>query len=464
MLEPRLRRAPEFLVVALMLQLASGGSWPLEAASNTPAAAPLVADIQPALPNLPDDNSKPAIANSPNAVPTHIVRAAIEKPQAKPSPASNNSQISIAGVEKLIIKVQGYTAISGEHRVNENSSILVAGLGWVNVKDKSLGEIEQYLSEEIQKLTGREAVVSVEVAEYKPIFVSGYVTKAGSFPWRPGYTVLHAETLSGGPFRPTAMGAALPSDTERARAHRGASDLANVEVMLARLNSERTDSKEIKRPAKLKELVPDVDADRLLAAQGTAMASRRAAYEAQVQGLDRARLLAQEEFQELRDEHSRLKEQVKSRGENLAKLETLKDKGYLRAERILDEQGRVADLEGRLSSSSVALARVKSLLGTFQRDIDVLRQERIAAIDTETIRLEREASQLEIEVQSATTSYRKLTGANAFNESQSKQSMVGYEIVRGGTAGAPVAISANRFTLLEPGDVLVVNLVDQFNN
>jgi protein involved in polysaccharide export with SLBB domain len=317
----------------------------------------------------------------------------------------------------------------------------------------------------LQKLTGREANVSVEVAEYKPIFVSGYVTRAGSFPWRPGYTVLHAETLSGGVYRPTsATGAALPSDSEKARAHRAASDLANVEVTIARLNAERSGSKEIERPARLKDLVSDVEADRLLAAQGTAMASRKAAHEAQTQGIDRARQLAQEEYEELRTQHVRLQQQLQARQDNLTKLDGLKEKGYLRAERILDEQARVADLEARVSNSSVALARIKSMLGTFQRDIDVLRQDRIAQIDAETIKQEREASQLEIEVQSAAQSYRKLTGINAFNESQSsKQSMVGYEIVRQ-KEGQPVAVAANRFTLLEPGDVLVVSLVDQFNN
>ncbi len=481
MSEPRVLRSPEFVAIALLLMFAGAYWLPLSAALPTIAAnaaevssevssGVTVATAENSAAVTPQDTGSSglakSVANNPaTGLSNRQGRTAIEKSAAKPNIASNNSRISISGVEKLIIRVEGYTSISGEHRVSENSSLLVAGLGWVSVKDKSLGEIEQLLSSELQKLTGRDANVSVEVAEFKPIFVSGYVTRAGSFPWRPGYTVLHAETLSGGVYRPTsATGAALPSDTEKARAHRAASDLANVEVTIARLNAERAGAKEIERPARLKDLVSDVDADRLIAAQGTALASRRAAHDAQVQGLERARALAQEEYQELRNQHVRLQEQLRARQDNLNKLDGLKEKGYLRAERILDEQARVADLEARTSNSSVALARVKSLLGTFQRDLDVIRQDRIAQIDAETIKQEREASQLEIEVQSAAQSYRKLTGTNAFNESQSsKQSMVGYEIVRQ-KDGQPVAVSASRFTLLEPGDVLVVSLVDQFNN
>jgi hypothetical protein len=137
MLEPRVLRSPEFVAIALLLMFA-GATWiPLNAALPTTAAnaAEASTDVTAATTLATAENSTAAapldagasglaksVANNPgNGFPNRASRTAIEKSAPKPNINSNNSRISIAGVEKLIIRVEGYTSISGEHRVKSSS-------------------------------------------------------------------------------------------------------------------------------------------------------------------------------------------------------------------------------------------------------------------------------------------------------------------------------------------------------
>ncbi len=408
--------------------------------------------------------STPTVAQQESAAvtPPVVAPVAAAAEPARPS-TQGGSRTPVSGLEKINLVAPGFPLITGIHSIEPDGTIPLPGLGRIDVHDKKLGDIEGLVAKEIRRLTGRDALVTVDVVEYKPIFVSGYVARAGSFAWRSGYTVLHAETLSGGVYRPTATDTATPSESERARAHRAAVELANVLASIETLKAIKSGAADLTVPPRLKDMITPEQSVRLMESQRTHLASNRASFESRRQGLERALALGREELEGLQTQKVRVEEQALMRKRNLDEILSLKSKGLIRSERILDERTRLADLDEKLTNILVSVARVKSLSGSIERDIETLQQERISTINAELIRLEQQQSQLEIEVEVANSAYRRLTGSSAFVNNGSRDPIIRYEIVRMDD-NKPVAIPATRFTLIQPGDVLVVSLVDQMNN
>ena len=115
------------------------------------------------------------------------------QPKSRSTTASN----LVTNAERLSIKVLGYAELTGEYRLNSDETISLPVIGRVSISSMTLVELERELTERVSRITNREAYVNVEVVEYKPVFVSGAVTRPGPAPWKPGMTVLHALTLTG---------------------------------------------------------------------------------------------------------------------------------------------------------------------------------------------------------------------------------------------------------------------------
>ncbi|MDX2158558.1 MAG: polysaccharide biosynthesis/export family protein [Hyphomicrobiaceae bacterium] len=375
--------------------------------------------------------------------------------------AAARGGIPITSAERVSIRVPEYPVLSGEYRINDDETISFPVVGRVKVSGKTAAELELEIADEVRRRAGRECQVTMEVIEYKPVFVNGYVTRAGAMPWKPGYTVMHAESLAGGVFRPSDNRSALPAESERARANRAAADLARVLAQHARIQAERAGEAKVPMPKEMLELVSKAEATKLMEAQNSMHQSRRVAFDARIKSLHRGRSVAEEEVRGLKDQMARLDEQITLRQTYSKSVKALNAKGLVRFERTLDEQTRVSELEERRTNVIVALARVHGTLASVVRELDVAQQERVAQLDEELIRLEREAAQQRIEVDAAKIAYRRLTGQNALaGTDQRANPILSYEIVRT-EFGTLRNINAQPLTPLLPGDLLVVRLQEQ---
>lgn len=380
---------------------------------------------------------------------------------AQPDAANASGGIPIVSAERVSIRVPEYPVLSGEYRINDDETISFPVVGRIRVTGHTAADLERVIAAEVLRRAGREVQVTMEVVDYKPVFVNGYVSRAGAMPWKPGYTVMHAESLAGGAYRPTDNRSALPADSEKARATRAASDLSRVLAQFARLQAEKTGETKLVAPKEMFEIVPKAEARKLLAAQTTMLNSRKTAHDAKMKSLTRSRSLGEEEVAALKQQMGRLDEQLKIRQEFSRSVKALNIKGLVRFERTLDEQSRIADLEEKRTNVIVAMARVHSGLATVIRELETVEQERAANLDEEMIRLEREASQYRIDVDAAKGAYRKLTGQNALAEGDQRSTpLLAYEIVRN-EGGVPKSINAQPLTALLPGDLLVVKLQEQ---
>ena len=401
----------------------------------------------------------PSVAGNPKTSPSSR-RATVDY---KSFSAERMLGARLVNAERIHVRIPGHANISGEYRVNGDGTIALPGLGRFEISTATIADFETQLADEIARISGRETAVTIEVLDYRPVFVSGSVARAGAFPWKPGLSILHAETLAGGMARgdtatPGAgAGVGMMTDREKDRALRAAYELAATLATIARLRVEKENGDKLVVLAKLSDLVSPSDQAGLIATQEATLRSRNSAHAARISAITNARTLASKELGALLEQRVRMLDQLSKRRATLKKIENLASQGFARADRVFEDQLRISELEERLTNTTLAIARIEATAATAQVDLDVLKLGRIAEIDTEILRLEQKASQLELELDSANGAFRRITGQELAGTRATRGPMTSYEIVRT-EAGVSKVIKADRATLLQPGDVLMVNL------
>lgn len=99
----------------------------------------------------------------------------------------------------ISITVYGEEDLKMQHvRLTDAGTISYPVLGEIQVRGKTVGDLEKILTE---GLRGRYLVnprVSVTIDEYRPFFINGQVAASGKFPYQPGLTVRKAVSIAGG--------------------------------------------------------------------------------------------------------------------------------------------------------------------------------------------------------------------------------------------------------------------------
>jgi protein involved in polysaccharide export with SLBB domain len=365
--------------------------------------------------------------------------------------------IDLANAEKLALRFPDNREMTGDYRIGVDGTISIPLLGRIPVGGMSTAQLEEALSKRLEQMTGRANSVTVEVATYKPVFVTGLVTRSGAVPWHPGMTVLQAVALSGGLFRPSGpnVGGPAAGEAEMARFRRATEDRKRALAALARLQAERQDSTEIQVPPALVAIAGQKEAQDLIAAQKALLLSRQRLLSNQLSSLKRGMELAAQELDGLRRQSTRVAEQLQMRRDARQRLGELQQKGIVLAQRAFEEDMKVSELEEKTANVAVATARVQATIAAMQRDSVVLTEERKSSIEAEIDRLQKEVSQLTDDAASARQAYNAIAGASLEAERRDRTEIV-YSVVRHEGTDEKTE-PAGKSTLLKPGDVLVVS-------
>jgi polysaccharide export outer membrane protein len=93
----------------------------------------------------------------------------------------------------------GQEQLSGKFQVNDAGNMALPLIGAVSARGLTTAELEQSINRKLEeKQVLLHPSVSVEVIDYRPIFVLGEVAKPGKYPYEPGMTVLTAVAIAGG--------------------------------------------------------------------------------------------------------------------------------------------------------------------------------------------------------------------------------------------------------------------------
>jgi protein involved in polysaccharide export with SLBB domain len=116
-----------------------------------------------------------------------------------PSRSDTLSRYRLSTGDVISITVYGEDDMTkGKIRLTDAGTISYPVLGEIEVRGKTVGDLEKILTD---GLRGRYLVnprVAVTIDEYRPYFINGQVGNNGSFPFQPGLTVRKAVSIAGG--------------------------------------------------------------------------------------------------------------------------------------------------------------------------------------------------------------------------------------------------------------------------
>ena len=101
--------------------------------------------------------------------------------------------------DRLRIITYGDENLTGDFTLNSSGDIEIPLLGPVHASGRTVPQLQAAIASSLRRRgLLRNPSVSVEVSEYRPIFVLGEVTKPGQYPYQPNMTAITAVAIAGG--------------------------------------------------------------------------------------------------------------------------------------------------------------------------------------------------------------------------------------------------------------------------
>lgn len=112
---------------------------------------------------------------------------------------SGPSQEYVLGIgDRVKLTVYGEADLSGDYEVGSTGVISLPLIGDVHAAGQTARAFEQAVRSRLSQGYLRDPRVSAQVANYRPFFILGEVSKPGSYPYVNGMTVVNAVALAGG--------------------------------------------------------------------------------------------------------------------------------------------------------------------------------------------------------------------------------------------------------------------------
>jgi exopolysaccharide production protein ExoF len=348
-----------------------------------------------------------------------------------------------------------WTALSGEYVVGADGNVNFPVVGPTVGAGQNGAQLAATLGTDLQQALGLATAptVTVEVAEYGPIYVSGDVGAPGEYKFAPNLTVIKALALAGGQRR----GADAVARPEREMlTTTGALDVlqdeyARLLIRRARLDAELAGKNEIPIPPELKGR-PGLDD--IVAAEKAILDAQKRQAESQSSSLTDQVALLNKQIESYKQKQASTGQQLDVARDQLGKITTLSDNGLALASRVASLQTNVGDLESRLLDSQTATLQAQQDIASIQREQSGLSDQRISdlSLERQTVDGEIGALQLKIATQKGLVQEAAMqTGAAALPADAAPTYT--YAIIRNGKE-----IAADLNTPVMPGDVVVARL------
>ncbi len=355
--------------------------------------------------------------------------------------------------------VRDWPTISGDYTVGPSGNISLPFVGEMPATGKTTSEIADAISEALQQKFGLldRPDASVELAEFRPVFISGDVQTPGKYPYAPDLTVLKAVSLAGGMRRAADAGLRVERDFINAR---GNSDVLvsqrnSLLAKRARLIAEAAGQEEIDFP---KELEESADGRKLIADETAFKAARETRLRVQLSAIEDLKTLLQNEVASLEKKIAGQNRQMELSREELKGIGDLADQGLVVNARVLSIERAIAELEGKVLDMETAALRAKQDISKATQDATTLQNDRDAEIAQERQQAEAEIEQLNLKI----AMYKDLMAEAMARDPQAAlstgaEAAVSFSIVRE-TGEETTEIAADENTPVLPGDVIKVGI------
>ncbi|NML76591.1 sugar ABC transporter substrate-binding protein [Rhizobium sp. S-51] len=353
--------------------------------------------------------------------------------------------------------VRDWATVSGDYTVGASGAVSLPFLGELEATGKTTAEVADEIGNRMQQLFGLRdrPSASVELAQYRPIYLAGEVQTPGEYPYAPNLTVLKALSLGGGLRRGDA-GQRFARDFIRAE---GDSSVLVAErnrllVRRARLQAEIADKAEIALPAELKEAPGGAE---LLASETALMKSREKRLKLQLTALADLKTLLRNEIDSLGKKSETQSRQLKLVESDREKVYNLSEQGLTVSSRRLAIEQQVADLQAGLLDIDTASLKARQDISKASQDETNLTNDWDAQLAQELQNTERELDTVALKLGTSRDLMAEamMQSADAATVARQTAASVTYAIVREADGHAK-EIPADENTRVLPGDVVKV--------
>lgn len=352
-----------------------------------------------------------------------------------------------------------WTDLNGTYIISPDGRVSLPLAGEVPAEGLTTTELARAISAQLANRVGYgdQIEATVEILEFRPIYVLGGVRNPGAYPFSPGLTVLQALGLAGGLERE-------PSTFLRAERNTMTS-LGNYEVLqldllrrlatVARLQAE-LDEQEPETP---EELASTPFGAELMAREGEIKAARDAALQSSLSQLDSLERLLAQQIEALEEQIILRGRQLELAEEELESTATLVERGLSVASRRAALESQVAEQQVRRLELDTARLNAEQRLNEAGREkLDLVNNRRREIV--ENIRAERSAiEELRVRMRTEAALYAESTRfEDGFVRAEGLGAPV-MEVTRR-VNGEVQMITASRSEELLPGDVLELRIPD----
>ncbi|MCV3737250.1 polysaccharide export protein [Rhizobium sp. TRM96647] len=354
--------------------------------------------------------------------------------------------------------VRDWSAISGDYAVGAAGQISLPLVGELPVSGKTTAEVAQEIGLRMQKLFALRDLptASVELAQYRPIFVAGEVQTPGEYPFAPNMTVLKAVSLGGG-LRRADPGQRFARDFIRADGDASVlvAERNRLLARRARLQAEIAEQDSITMP---KELDQAPEAAILLDSETELMKSRDRRQKVQLKALADLKTLLQTEIASLDKKSETQTRQLSLVEDDLKKVDSLAERGLTISSRKLTLEQRTADLQAALLDIDTATLKAKQDATKAAQDETNLINDWDATLaqEMQNTESELEAVTLKLETSRKLMSEALLQSADAGATNRDPSGADATYVILREKDGRPTEIPATETTQILPGDVIKV--------
>ena len=347
-----------------------------------------------------------------------------------------------------------WSPINGDYAVGPSGTLSIPLIGEIEAEGRTTAEIGAQISDRLQEKLGLSdrPEAALEVAEFRPIYVSGDIQNPGAFPFAPGLTVVKTVSLAGGVRRATDQNLRVERDFLQAEGGRDvlSSEYRRLLARKARFEAELAGETEIKEP----ELLADyADGAALIADEKAILLADEQRLRRQLKSLADLKGLLESEIASLAEKKKAWIGQLERERKELTDISSLANRGLVVNTRVSDMQRSVNDIESRLLDLDVASLRAKQDVSKADQDSSSLRSDRTAklAADLQQVDGDLESVRLKLETQEALM--REAVSLEPLTKSSEEEPQIVYTISRV-VDGKTIKYSAREDTTVHPGDVV----------
>jgi polysaccharide export outer membrane protein/exopolysaccharide production protein ExoF len=365
-----------------------------------------------------------------------------------------------------------WTALNQVYSIDTAGTLSLPLLGQVKAAGYTTTELATLISHKLAKRLNLGAVphATVEVTEFRPIFVTGHVEKSGEYPFAPGMTVLQGVSRGGGLAKAGSNGLRLEREflTVSGTYDQLLQERERLTVRKSRLEAELALADRIAFPAELRMTRRPYKVEftaSLMAKEQSVFELRRKAYETQTTALHQLQSFLEQEVDTLAKRLDAHQTQIDLMKSELSGIEHLTDRGLATQPRLLSMKRSLAQLEGdklRMESERTRARQEVSRVVLSKIEFDNKRANDL------TVELQQTETRLQQVSQEASVSEQLLVETRSqaaaspgmrlvSNGADAGGPEVSYTIARQ-VRGGVIEIEATETTQLQPGDTIKVNI------